>query len=50
LGHLFSTTDNSTDRTELLVLITPHVVYDSGDARALTDELRRKLAPSALAQ
>jgi general secretion pathway protein D len=50
LGHLFSTTDNTTDRTELLVLITPHVVYDSGDARALTDELRRKLAPSALAQ
>lgn len=50
LGVLFSTKTNSTARTELLVLITPHVVYDSGDARALTDELRRKLAPSALVQ
>lgn len=47
LGNLFSTKSNTTDRTELLVLITPHVVYDQGDARALTDELRRRLAPSA---
>jgi general secretion pathway protein D len=50
LGHLFSTQTNSDVRTELLVLITPHVVYDQRDARALTDELRLKLArPSALA-
>ena len=47
LGSLFSTKDHATARTELLILITPRVVYDQGDARALTDELRRKLAPSA---
>jgi general secretion pathway protein D len=48
LGALFSTRDRSTARTELLVLITPHVVYDQSDARALTEELRSKLAPSTL--
>jgi general secretion pathway protein D len=48
LGALFSTRDNRAARTELLVLLTPHVVYDQRDARALTEELRRKLAPSNL--
>jgi general secretion pathway protein D len=48
LGPLFSTRTNSTTRTELLILLTPRVVYDSRDARALTDELRRKLEPSRL--
>jgi general secretion pathway protein D len=48
LGALFSTRTNSSARTELLVLLTPRVVSDQGDARALTEELRRKLAPSEL--
>lgn len=48
LGPLFSTRDNVSDRTEILVLLTTHVVYDENDARALTEELRRKLAPSRL--
>jgi general secretion pathway protein D len=48
LGSLFSTRDNRSDRTELLVLLTPRVVYDQHDARALTEELRRKLAPSRI--
>jgi general secretion pathway protein D len=48
LGALFSTQTNSSLRTELLVLLTPRVVNDQGDARALTEELRRKLAPSRL--
>src|SRR5256885_3550568 len=39
LGSLFSNQDNSRTRTELLVLITPHVVHDQRDARALTDDL-----------
>jgi general secretion pathway protein D len=43
LGNLFRATDNSHDRTELMVLITPHVVDDARKARAVTDELRRKL-------
>jgi general secretion pathway protein D len=50
LGALFSTRNHSSNRTELLVLITPRVVYDQQGARALTDELRRKLAPGALIQ
>ena len=48
LGPLFSTRDNISDRTEILVLLTTHVVYDENDARALTEELRRKLAPSRI--
>lgn len=43
LGNLFKATDNSATRTELLVLITPQVVRNQDDARAVTEELRRKL-------
>jgi general secretion pathway protein D len=48
LGTLFSTKLNNRDRTELLVLLTPHVVHDQREARALTEELKRKLAPSSI--
>jgi len=47
VGHLFSTQDNTDVRTELIVLITPHIIYDEHDARALTQELRRKLPQAA---
>jgi general secretion pathway protein D len=43
LGHLFSNTNDSVNRDELMVLITPHVVDDIKKARAVTDELRHKL-------
>ncbi|MEO3430518.1 type II secretion system secretin GspD [Pelagibius sp. CAU 1746] len=43
LGNLFKATDNSSSRTELLVLIKPQVVRNQEDARAVTEELRRKL-------
>jgi general secretion pathway protein D len=43
LGNLFRTTTNNHDRTELIVLITPHVVDNVEKARAITNELRRKL-------
>jgi general secretion pathway protein D len=43
LGFLFGIRDVSTTRTELLVLITPHVVRDRNSAIAVTEELRRKL-------
>jgi general secretion pathway protein D len=43
LGNLFRDTGNTKDRTELMVLITPHVVDDIRKARKVTDELRRKL-------
>ena len=43
LGNLFKTTSDSTERTELLVLLTPRVVRDRADARVITDQLRQRL-------
>ena len=48
LSFFVSQQDNQRIRTELLVLITPHVVRDERDARALTEDLRQQL-PSAAA-
>ncbi len=48
LGTLFSTQGNSRMRAELLVLITPHVVRDQRDARALTEDLRSQLINAGL--
>ena len=46
LGFLLGQQSNTRARTELLVLITPHVLRDQRDARALTEDLREQL-PSA---
>jgi len=43
LGNLFRTTHKTGTRTELIVLITPHVVDGISTARMITEELRRKL-------
>ncbi|MEJ1970192.1 MAG: type II secretion system secretin GspD [Rhizomicrobium sp.] len=43
LGNLFGATNDEHDRTELLVLLTPHVVRNPTDARAVTEELREKI-------
>jgi general secretion pathway protein D len=43
IGAVFGTTDRSVQRTELLVLLAPHVVHNTLDARAVTDELRSRL-------
>ena len=48
LGALAGTQNNTRQRTELLVLLTPHVIRDQTDARALTEDLRTAL-PSAAA-
>ncbi len=48
LGTLVSSQNNSRQRTELLVLITPHVVHDQRDARALTEDLRSQLINAGL--
>jgi general secretion pathway protein D len=42
VGGLFGTKQDTTDRTELMVLITPHVVENLEAARAVTEELRRE--------
>jgi general secretion pathway protein D len=43
LGDLVSTTTRTKGRTELLILLTPHVVHNQEEARAITDELRSRL-------
>ena len=43
LGALFGDTDNVHKRTELLVLLTPRVIRNPDDARAITEELREKI-------
>jgi len=43
LGNLFKTQTTINERTELLVLLTPKVVRDPAESRAVTQELRRRL-------
>jgi general secretion pathway protein D len=43
LGTLFGTKTNTGDRTELLILITPHVVRSPAEADAITEELRKRV-------
>jgi general secretion pathway protein D len=49
LSTLTSTQNNTRMRTELLVLITPHVVNDQRSAWALTEDMRNQLINAALA-
>ena len=43
LGNLFKSTTNEKGRTELLVLITPRVIRNDGEAREITEQLRQRL-------
>ncbi len=43
VGELFKTHDNQLQRTELIIIITPKVVWDRSDARDATDEIRSKM-------
>ena len=43
IGALFGTKQDDTERTELLVLITPRVVRNQMEARRMTEELRRRV-------
>jgi len=47
LGALFGQQNNSRVRTELLILVTPHVMHDQRDARDLTEDLREHLSGAA---
>ena len=47
LNIFAGTQDNRRVRTELLVLITPHVVHDQRDARTLTEDMREQLGTAA---
>ncbi len=39
-GSLFKSSDNTRDRTELVMLITPYVIADEFEARAMSDAFR----------
>jgi general secretion pathway protein D len=43
VGGLFGTHKTTDSRTELIVLLKPHVLKSDEDGRAVTEELRRKL-------
>jgi general secretion pathway protein D len=47
LGALAGTQNNSRTRTELLVLITPHVLHDQNEMRKLTEDMREGLSRAA---
>jgi general secretion pathway protein D len=47
LGVLAGTQTNTRTRTELLVLITPHVIRSANDMRKLTDDIRDGLAAAS---
>jgi general secretion pathway protein D len=48
LGFLAGRQSNQRVRTELIVMITPHVMHDQRDARLLSEDMRDKLLNAAL--
>lgn len=43
VGSLFGTTDNTSRRTELLVIITPRVMFNEDDLREVSREMRSRM-------
>ncbi len=43
LGQLFRNNTGKSDRTELIVLITPYIIEDDNDAQAVTEAFRKQL-------
>jgi general secretion pathway protein D len=43
IGNLFKATDKTTDRTELLILVTPTILTKTDDATKITDELKKEI-------
>jgi general secretion pathway protein D len=43
IGHLFKVTENTDDRTELLILVTPTILTKTDDATKITDELKKEI-------
>lgn len=44
LGRFFGTTTDDVDRTELIMLITPHVIQSREEARTVTEEFKDRLS------
>jgi general secretion pathway protein D len=47
IGQLFRTNNDSTDRTELIVLITPYIINNDFEARTISEAFRSQLGPWA---
>ena len=43
LGNLFSSRGRKGERTELILLVTPYVVEDASQARAITEAVRARM-------
>jgi len=43
LGRAFGSNTDTNNRTELVILITPYIISDDGEARAVTDAFRKQL-------
>lgn len=50
LGQVFRTDTEQSDRTELIILITPYIIADDSDAVAVTEAFRKQLGGWAAAQ
>ncbi len=55
LGQAFRKTEDTTTRSELVLLITPYIISDDGEARAVTEAFRKVLGtwakePAAVAE
>jgi general secretion pathway protein D len=44
IGNAFKVKDNQMNKTELIIIITPHVMRNLNEARQVTDEFRRQLS------
>ena len=44
LGQLFRSDKSSTERAELVVLITPYIIENSAEAEGITREFRKRLS------
>ncbi|MBI2349800.1 MAG: type II and III secretion system protein, partial [Deltaproteobacteria bacterium] len=47
IGRFFATTTDDVNRTELVMLITPHVIRNLGEAKSVTEEFKEKLSTVA---
>lgn len=43
IGHVFRTDTTKTDRTQLIILITPYIISSDSEARSLTEAFRNQL-------
>jgi len=43
LGYLFGSTDDTTTKTEIIVLLTPHVIKDQQEASNVTNDYLNRL-------